>query len=253
MTGSVADAEEIAQETFTRALAAPPGAILGRSWIFSVATNLARDRLRRRKRAGYVGPWLPGGDGGRGRPRIDRPRAALWTEGERVVRLPRRARAAHLAPARGAPAPGRVRSLGGGDRGRPSHARRGGAGDAPPGPRGARWVRRGAHPRRAGATGTGPWRARAPRRRGGQRRSCRGSRRCSPSRRRSTPTVPDASGRCASSSAEPGASRGSPSSAVSACPEFPPGSPSWKTSTARRRSWWTRRLLQARTSRRGWC
>jgi RNA polymerase sigma-70 factor, ECF subfamily len=59
MTGSVADAEEIAQETFTRALAAPPGAVLGRSWIFSVATNLARDRLRRRKRAGYVGPWLP--------------------------------------------------------------------------------------------------------------------------------------------------------------------------------------------------
>ena len=59
MTGSVADAEEIAQETFTRALAAPPGAVLGRGWLFSVATNLARDRLRRRKRAGYVGPWLP--------------------------------------------------------------------------------------------------------------------------------------------------------------------------------------------------
>jgi len=59
MTGSVADAEEIAQETFTRALTAPPGAVLGRNWLFAVAANLARDRLRRRKRAGYVGPWLP--------------------------------------------------------------------------------------------------------------------------------------------------------------------------------------------------
>lgn len=59
MTGSAADAEEIAQETFTRALAAPAGTILGRTWLLAVTANLARDRLRRRKRAGYVGPWLP--------------------------------------------------------------------------------------------------------------------------------------------------------------------------------------------------
>ena len=59
MTGSAADADEIAQETFTRALAAPPGTVLGRTWLLAVAANLARDRLRRRKRAAYVGPWLP--------------------------------------------------------------------------------------------------------------------------------------------------------------------------------------------------
>ena len=59
MTGSAADADEIAQETFTRALAAPPGTVLGRTWLLAVAANLARDRLRRRKRVAYVGPWLP--------------------------------------------------------------------------------------------------------------------------------------------------------------------------------------------------
>jgi RNA polymerase sigma factor (sigma-70 family) len=59
MTGSMADAEEISQETFTRALASPPGSVLGRNWLLSVAANLARDRLRRRRRAAYVGPWLP--------------------------------------------------------------------------------------------------------------------------------------------------------------------------------------------------
>jgi RNA polymerase sigma factor (sigma-70 family) len=59
MTGSVADAEEIAQETFTRALDPPRGTMLGRNWLLEVAANLARDRLRRRKRTVYVGPWLP--------------------------------------------------------------------------------------------------------------------------------------------------------------------------------------------------
>lgn len=59
MTGSAADAEEVAQETFTRALAAPPGTVLGRTWLLAVAANLARDRLRRRKRTAYIGPWLP--------------------------------------------------------------------------------------------------------------------------------------------------------------------------------------------------
>jgi RNA polymerase sigma-70 factor (ECF subfamily) len=59
MTGSAADADEIAQETFTRALASPPGGGPNRQWLLSVAANLSRDRLRRRKRAAYVGPWLP--------------------------------------------------------------------------------------------------------------------------------------------------------------------------------------------------
>ena len=59
MTGSVADAEEIAQDTFIRALDAPAGTLLGRNWLLTVAANLARDRLRRRKRTAYVGPWLP--------------------------------------------------------------------------------------------------------------------------------------------------------------------------------------------------
>ena len=59
MTGSAADAEEISQETFARALSPPPGTVLGRTWLLAVAANLARDRLRRRKRAAYVGPWLP--------------------------------------------------------------------------------------------------------------------------------------------------------------------------------------------------
>jgi RNA polymerase sigma factor (sigma-70 family) len=59
MTGSAADAEEIAQETFARALDAPPGTVLARNWLLEVAANLARDRLRRRKRTAYVGPWLP--------------------------------------------------------------------------------------------------------------------------------------------------------------------------------------------------
>ena len=59
MTGSAADAEEILQETFTRALATPPDGGPDRNWLLAVAANLSRDRLRRRKRAAYLGPWLP--------------------------------------------------------------------------------------------------------------------------------------------------------------------------------------------------
>ena len=61
MTGSAADAEDIVQETFARALTSPPpdtGRPL-RPWLVKVAANLARDQLRRRKRQAYVGPWLP--------------------------------------------------------------------------------------------------------------------------------------------------------------------------------------------------
>jgi RNA polymerase sigma factor (sigma-70 family) len=61
MTGSAADADDLVQDTFERALAEPPldqTRELG-PWLIRVALNLARDRLRSRKRRGYVGPWLP--------------------------------------------------------------------------------------------------------------------------------------------------------------------------------------------------
>lgn len=61
MTGCAADADDIVQETFARALASPPARTdePWRPWLARVALNLARDTLRRRKRDGYVGPWLP--------------------------------------------------------------------------------------------------------------------------------------------------------------------------------------------------
>jgi RNA polymerase sigma-70 factor (ECF subfamily) len=61
MTGSAADAEDIVQETFARALAQPPvrADMPWRPWLVRVGLNLARDELRRRKRRAYKGPWLP--------------------------------------------------------------------------------------------------------------------------------------------------------------------------------------------------
>jgi RNA polymerase sigma-70 factor (ECF subfamily) len=61
MTGSGADADDIVQETFARALASPPPRrdAPWRPWLVRVALNLARDELRRRKRRAYKGPWLP--------------------------------------------------------------------------------------------------------------------------------------------------------------------------------------------------
>ncbi len=61
MTGSAADADDLVQDTFARALERPPrdqSAPL-RPWLTRVAVNLARDTLRRRRRSPYVGPWLP--------------------------------------------------------------------------------------------------------------------------------------------------------------------------------------------------
>lgn len=60
MTGVAADADELVQETYARVLSAPPERPEQlRGWLTRVATNLARDTLRRRKREDYVGPWLP--------------------------------------------------------------------------------------------------------------------------------------------------------------------------------------------------
>jgi RNA polymerase sigma-70 factor (ECF subfamily) len=61
MTGSAADADDLVQETFKRALEHPPRDQESplRPWLTKVAVNLSRDALRRRVRAGYDGPWLP--------------------------------------------------------------------------------------------------------------------------------------------------------------------------------------------------
>jgi len=61
MTGSAADADDVLQETFVRLLQKPPADTDGplRPWLVRVAVNLSRDVLRRRRRQGYVGQWLP--------------------------------------------------------------------------------------------------------------------------------------------------------------------------------------------------
>lgn len=61
MTGNAADADDLVQETFVRAIEKPPRRTDEplRPWLVRVAINLSRDLLRRRRRQGYVGPWLP--------------------------------------------------------------------------------------------------------------------------------------------------------------------------------------------------
>jgi len=61
MTGNAADADDLVQETFARAIEKPPRRTDEplRPWLVRVAINLSRDLLRRRRRQGYVGPWLP--------------------------------------------------------------------------------------------------------------------------------------------------------------------------------------------------
>lgn len=61
MTGSAADADDVLQETFVRLMQNPPANTLEplRPWLVRVAVNLSRDLLRRRRRQGYVGQWLP--------------------------------------------------------------------------------------------------------------------------------------------------------------------------------------------------
>jgi RNA polymerase sigma factor (sigma-70 family) len=61
LTGCAADADDLVQETFVRAIEHPPRRTdeSWRPWLVRVALNLGRDLLRRRKRRAYVGPWLP--------------------------------------------------------------------------------------------------------------------------------------------------------------------------------------------------
>src|ERR671916_1877371 len=61
MTGSAADSDDILQETFVRLMQKPPARTDEplRPWLVRVAVNLSRDVLRRRRRQGYVGQWLP--------------------------------------------------------------------------------------------------------------------------------------------------------------------------------------------------
>ena len=61
LTGSAADADDLVQATFVRAMESPPARTdePWRPWLTRVAINLGRDLLRRRRRRRYVGPWLP--------------------------------------------------------------------------------------------------------------------------------------------------------------------------------------------------
>ena len=61
LTGSAADAEDLVQEAFVRAMERPPDDTdrPWRPWLVRVATNLRRDAWRRQKVRAYQGPWLP--------------------------------------------------------------------------------------------------------------------------------------------------------------------------------------------------
>ncbi len=61
LLGSAADADDLVQETFIRALERPPADVdrAWRPWLTRVAMNIGRDQLRKRRRRKYVGPWIP--------------------------------------------------------------------------------------------------------------------------------------------------------------------------------------------------
>jgi RNA polymerase sigma-70 factor (ECF subfamily) len=61
LTGSAAEADDLVQDTFVRAMERPPARTDEplRPWLVRVALNLGRDALRRRRRRAYDGPWLP--------------------------------------------------------------------------------------------------------------------------------------------------------------------------------------------------
>lgn len=61
MTGTVQDADDVVQDAFLRLVERPPRDLDRplRGWLVAVTLNLARDRLRERRRRTYLGPWLP--------------------------------------------------------------------------------------------------------------------------------------------------------------------------------------------------
>lgn len=60
MTGDAAEADDIVQDVYVRLLEHPPDTSRAlRPWLATVTLNLARDRLRARRRRGYLGTWLP--------------------------------------------------------------------------------------------------------------------------------------------------------------------------------------------------
>ena len=62
ITASLADAEDVVQETWLRWSAVNQESIVNPAgWLTTVASRIALDRLRaqRRRRESYVGPWLP--------------------------------------------------------------------------------------------------------------------------------------------------------------------------------------------------
>jgi RNA polymerase sigma factor (sigma-70 family) len=61
LTGCAADADDIVQETFVRAIHrdSPPNDESWAPWLVRVTTNLAIDVLCRRRRQTYTGSWLP--------------------------------------------------------------------------------------------------------------------------------------------------------------------------------------------------
>jgi RNA polymerase sigma-70 factor (ECF subfamily) len=61
MLGDAAEADDVVQDTFARALERPPPdtSLPWRPWLVRVAMNLCRDRLRARKERPYPSYWLP--------------------------------------------------------------------------------------------------------------------------------------------------------------------------------------------------
>jgi RNA polymerase sigma-70 factor (ECF subfamily) len=61
MLSSAAEAEDVVQDAWLRAAAAPSDLKSTRSWLTTVVTRLCLDRLKaaRTKREHYIGPWLP--------------------------------------------------------------------------------------------------------------------------------------------------------------------------------------------------
>ena len=61
MLSSAAEAEDVVQDAWLRAAAAPADVASARGWLTTVVTRLCLDRLKsaRARREEYVGPWLP--------------------------------------------------------------------------------------------------------------------------------------------------------------------------------------------------